>query len=282
MEESSCSKLLTTSLVTSPSTPSHPSDGNNKIPNEIISPTTSPPTNDNNDDANDECSDDEYYFIGDVYIDQHSPLTPSCSAVVSTSVAAAAAPFTMTAPFATTSKVEQQVQQVLPTRKIAAAAKTAAVVGELLRGYEATPPPSSSTSTTLIKSKSSKRRRSLRLQEKPTQLLLRSNNSISSSDDDNQQELITLVQQIYNQPYSWCFRQPVDNSIVPDYCTVITHPIDLSTIMTRITTPSSFGNTNDNDNKTLYNKYNLYNDLQLMIHNCKLEFLAPLTAFFIS
>jgi hypothetical protein len=271
MEESSCSKLLTTSLVlTSPSTPSHPSDGY-KILNEIMSTTASPPNN--VDDANDECSDDEYYYIGDVYIDHHSPLTPSCiSAFVSTSVATAA-------PFTTTSKVEQQVQQILPTRKIAAAAKTAAVVGELLRGYEATPPPSSSTSTTLNK-RNSKRRRSLRLQEKPTQLL-QSSNSISSSDDDNQQELITIVQQIYNQPYSWCFHQPVDNSIVPDYATVITHPIDLSTIMTRITTttPSSCGNTDNDNNKKMYNKHNLYSDLRLMIHNCKLEFLAPLTAF---
>ena len=237
--------------------------------------TTSPPTNDN-DDANDECSDDEYYFIGDVYIDQHFPLTPSCGAVVSTSVATAAPSTLPTATSAMTG--EQQEVQLLPTRKIAAAAKTAAVVGELLRGYEATPPPSSSTSTTLNK-RNSKRRRSLRLQEKPTQLLQSSNSS--SSDDDNQQELITIVQQIYNQPYSWCFRQPVDNSIVPDYATVITHPIDLSTIMTRITTttPSSCGNTDNDNNKKMYNKHNLYSDLRLMIHNCKLEFLAPLTAF---
>ena len=264
MEESSCcsSALLSTSLMLSPSTPSHPSDGH-KILETIL--TTSPPTkDDDNDDTNDDnSSSNEYYFIGDVYIDQQSPLLSS-STVASPPPTLTATAAVMTVP-STTANDEQVVAQLLlpPTRRIAAAAKTAAVVGELLRGYDATPPPPSSTSTTFKKSKR-ERRRSLRLQERPSPLLVRNNffaNSDSISNQQKQQELITIVQQIYNQPYSWCFRQPVDAIIVPDYNAVISNPIDLSTILTRITTA-------DDDDK--YNKENLYNDLQLMINNCKL------------
>ena len=263
MEESSCcsSALLSTSLMLSPSTPSHPSDGY-KILNETIL-TTSPPTkDDDNDDTNDDnSSSNEYYYIGDVYISQQSPLLSSSTVAPPPLTAATAV---MTVP-STTANDEQVVvaQLLLPTRRIAAAAKTAAVVGELLRGYDATPPPPSSTSTTFEKSKR-ERRRSLRLQEKPSPLLVRNDflaNSNSISNQQKQQELITIVQQIYNQPYSWCFRQPVDTIVVPDYNAVISNPIDLSIILTRITT------TADDDK---YNKENLYNDLQLMINNCKL------------
>lgn len=254
IEESSCSGLLSTSLM-SPSTSSYPSNGY-KIVNETIS-TISPP---NNDDANDECcsSNEEYYYIGDVYIDQQSSLTSSCNFVAPPSpliVATAAMTALLTSSSTTTAtEYEHEGGGQSPTRKIAATAKTAAVVDELLRGYEATPPPSSTTLR-----KSSKRRRSLRLQEKPTQLLQEKLTQLFR--ESEQQELITLVQQIYNQPYSWCFRQSVDTIIVPDYNAVISNPIDLSSILTRITTTTT---------TTPYNTRSLYNDLLLMINNCKL------------
>ena len=44
----------------------------------------------------------------------------------------------------------------------------------------------------------------------------------------------TLIHDLQRQRFSWPFRQPVDSSLVPGYDEVITDPVDLSLIQTRL------------------------------------------------
>lgn len=72
-------------------------------------------------------------------------------------------------------------------------------------------------------------------------------------------EFLAMIRKIEEQQFAWPFREPVDTSEVPDYMEVIKEPIDLSTIDKRIR--------QDNHYKS---KQMLYQDLMLMVNNCKL------------
>ena len=72
-------------------------------------------------------------------------------------------------------------------------------------------------------------------------------------------ELISMIRKIEEQQFAWPFREPVDPAEVPDYLNVIKEPIDLSTIEKRIR--------QDNHYKA---KQMLFDDLMLMVNNCKL------------
>jgi histone acetyltransferase len=73
------------------------------------------------------------------------------------------------------------------------------------------------------------------------------------------QELLGLLRKIEEQQFAWPFREPVDPNEVPDYLDVITNPIDLKTMASRIR--------QDNYYKS---KQMLFADLILMVNNCKL------------
>ena len=72
-------------------------------------------------------------------------------------------------------------------------------------------------------------------------------------------EFLAMIRKIEEQQYAWPFREPVDTTEVPDYLEVIKEPIDLQTIEKRIR--------QDNHYKS---KHMLYQDLMLMVNNCKL------------
>ena len=72
-------------------------------------------------------------------------------------------------------------------------------------------------------------------------------------------ELLTMIRKIEEQQFAWPFREPVDTSAVPDYLEVIKEPIDLSTIEKRIRQENHYRS-----------KQMLFNDLMLMVNNCKL------------
>jgi Bromodomain len=72
-------------------------------------------------------------------------------------------------------------------------------------------------------------------------------------------EFLAMIRKIEEQHFAWPFREPVDTNEVPDYLDVIKEPIDLSTIDKRIR--------QDNHYKS---KQMLYQDLMLMVNNCKL------------
>lgn len=71
-------------------------------------------------------------------------------------------------------------------------------------------------------------------------------------------ELRRLLYQVQNHNQAWPFLQPVNKDLVPDYYTVITQPMDLSTMEERL----------------MQNGYaepkELIEDMQLMFRNCKL------------
>jgi len=72
-------------------------------------------------------------------------------------------------------------------------------------------------------------------------------------------ELMSLVNKVSEQQFSWCFRDPVNTEEVNDYLDVISDPIDLRTIEKRIRKGDWYKN-----------KHMLYSDLMKMVNNCKL------------
>eukprot|EP00584_Thalassiosira_punctigera_P006388 CAMPEP_0172531646 /NCGR_PEP_ID=MMETSP1067-20121228/4963_1 /TAXON_ID=265564 ORGANISM="Thalassiosira punctigera, Strain Tpunct2005C2" /NCGR_SAMPLE_ID=MMETSP1067 /ASSEMBLY_ACC=CAM_ASM_000444 /LENGTH=473 /DNA_ID=CAMNT_0013316045 /DNA_START=34 /DNA_END=1455 /DNA_ORIENTATION=+ len=72
-------------------------------------------------------------------------------------------------------------------------------------------------------------------------------------------ELMSLVNKVSDQQFSWCFRDPVNTDEVKDYLDVISDPIDLRTMEKRIRKGDWYKN-----------KHMLYSDMMRMVNNCKL------------
>lgn len=72
-------------------------------------------------------------------------------------------------------------------------------------------------------------------------------------------ELMSLLNKVSDQQFSWCFRDPVNTEEVQDYLEVISEPMDLRTIEKRIRKGDWYKN-----------KHMLYSDMMKMANNCKL------------
>ena len=72
-------------------------------------------------------------------------------------------------------------------------------------------------------------------------------------------ELLALIRKTSEQQFSWPFREPVDESEVPDYREVVKEPIDLSTMEKRVRKGEHYKSKNM-----------LYSDMMRMVNNCKL------------
>mmetsp|Transcript_17527 Transcript_17527/g.37939 ORF Transcript_17527/g.37939 Transcript_17527/m.37939 type:complete len:529 (-) Transcript_17527:51-1637(-) len=72
-------------------------------------------------------------------------------------------------------------------------------------------------------------------------------------------ELMSLVNKVSDQQFSWCFRDPVNTDEVKDYLDVVSEPIDLRTMEKRIRKGDWYKN-----------KYMLYSDMMKMVNNCKI------------
>jgi len=72
-------------------------------------------------------------------------------------------------------------------------------------------------------------------------------------------ELMSLVNKVSDQQFSWCFRDPVNTEEVKDYLEVIDDPIDLRTMEKRIRKGDWYKN-----------KHMLYSDMMKMVNNCKM------------
>lgn len=71
-------------------------------------------------------------------------------------------------------------------------------------------------------------------------------------------ELLSLVNKVSDQQFSWCFRDPVNTEEVKDYLDVIADPIDLKTMEKRVRKGDWYKS-----------KAMLYSDMMRMVSNCK-------------
>jgi len=90
--------------------------------------------------------------------------------------------------------------------------------------------------------------------------LITSANAVKENDrrkNNLKSEILALIHKVQQQHFAWPFRQPVDTKEVPEYLTIITEPMDLSTMEKKAS-------------KGQYeSKKMLYMDMVKMVNNCK-------------